>query len=393
MYTKQRYTRVSAGVIKLMYFLLYAGFASWMTYFFVYMKDDCHLGGVEIGTLAASQQLNNLVFLPLWGMIADRYGRRKIFLLTLGVSSILLLVFMIQGSFWFYLVCVLVFSAIYNPVASLLDGIALELCAESGATVSYGNMRLWASLGWAMSAAITGWLVSPQWLFTIFPAASIILLVTWVTGLFFYKKKSVIARDTSVSVSALWHLVTHDSRLLLFFIFISMFYVLNAPIMMFINLYYKEIGGTNMHIGMAFAVQSVCELPFFFWGDRLVGRYGAKQLMLFSMVVAAVRMFLYGATSSPWVAIGIGGLHGITLGLFLVAVVAYAHSIIPPAQKSTGQSLLYTFLGLGACLGNLANGFFKDFLSLRAAMVINACLIVMLVAGASVMLRYRGTRR
>jgi PPP family 3-phenylpropionic acid transporter len=85
---------------------------------------------------------------------------------------------------------------------------------------------------------------------------------------------------------------------------------------MFINLYYTEIGALNTQIGIAFAVQSICELPFLFFGALLIEKYGVKRIIIFTLLVAALRMFLYGLTTNPWIAIAIGCTHGITLGLF-----------------------------------------------------------------------------
>lgn len=79
MYTQHQYSKYSVGAIKLLYFLIYVGMAAWSTQFYAFLERERALSGVQIGTLAAVQQINNLIVLPVWGMISDRYGKRKVF--------------------------------------------------------------------------------------------------------------------------------------------------------------------------------------------------------------------------------------------------------------------------------------------------------------------------
>lgn len=379
MYTLSKYENASARTIKAMYFIIYVGFASWLTLFYVYLKDDCHLSGFQVGCIAAVQQINNIFFLPLWGMVADKYGKKKVFLLLLGLSVCFLLFFMIKGPFVYYLLFMIVFTAIYNPLPSLLDSIAIEMSKTSKTNISFGEIRLWASAGWALSSALTGLLVTEKNMQIIFPVATSFLIITWIIALKYLKQPVIKKTHSSLSIRTIFDLLNHDKRLLSLFVLILVFHIFNSPTLMLINLYYNEIGGTNSHIGLAFAIQSVFELPFFFWGQKIVDRFNAKRIIIFCMLVASFRMFLYGLTSHPVLAIAIGSLHGITLGLLAVALVDIIHSIVPQNQNSTGQSLMYVFMGIGTSLGNLINGYLKDSITLRNAMLLNSAFVLMLV--------------
>jgi MFS transporter, PPP family, 3-phenylpropionic acid transporter len=379
MYTLSSYSKNSVGLVKLLYFLLYAAAAAWSTYFYVFLENERALSGTQIGLLAAVQQINNIVFLPLWGMISDRYGKRKVFLFLLASSLMLLLGFLFHGDFVFYLCFIILFSAVNNPIGALIDSFAIEKAKETLVNSSYGKMRLWASLGWSISAFVTGYFIKATSINYIFPLASAMLLVTWIIAYVYLNKKRDNKSDIRPSVTAIKTVFAGNKNLLLFFIFILFYYIFNAPTLMFINLYYTEIGALNTQIGIAFAVQSLCELPFLFFGARIIEKYGVRKVIIFTLLVAALRMMLYGFTSNPWFAIAIGCTHGITLGLFLVAAIEYTHRIVPQSQSSTGQTLLYTFLGIGTSIGNIINGAMKDHFSLRLSMKLNAILILLLV--------------
>jgi len=389
MNTKVLFEKRSAIVIKTMYFLVYAASAAWSTFFFVYLKNDCHLSGFQVGLLAAVQQINSIIFLPLWGMIADRYGKKKTFLLLLGLSFVLLQGFMLKGNFLFYLLFIIIFSAINNPLALLIDSFAIDESHHTAKQVSYGQMRLWASTGWALSSVLTGILVRPQSMIYIFPIASALFAIAWLMHLVWYKQQNSNITTATPSFKTVKALLTEQPRLLWFLLFVLVFQIFNSPTLMFINMYYNEIGGTMSQIGIAFAVQSVFELPFFFWGHKLILKYGSRQVLFFTMLVAALRLCLYGLTANPWVAIMIGSLHGITLGLFYVAVVDYVHSIVPHNQTSTGQSIMYVFLGIGTSIGNLLNGYCNDTMTLKTGMLLNAAMVLLLVLATMTYLRWR----
>src|SRR5690606_32310556 len=258
---------------------------------------------------------------------------------------------------------------------------------------TYGEMRLWASMGWAVASLSTGYFVEKSSsLSIIFIIASCVLAVTWIVSFLYLNKKREVRSNQAPSFKTLKTVLFNNQKLFYFFILIMVYYILNSPTLMFINLYYKEIGATNTQIGIAFAVQSIFELPFMFYGKRILNRFGVRRVIMATMVVAAVRMLLYGMTSNPWVAITIGVTHGITLGLFIVAVIEYTHHIVPPSQNSTGQTLMYTFLGIGTSVGNFFNGVLKDSIGLKNAMIIDAVLVVFLVVGAYLFLFFRKSK-
>ncbi|MCQ2607688.1 MAG: MFS transporter [Bacteroidales bacterium] len=404
MLTEHQYSTKSVRAIKLLYFLLYVGMAAWSTQFYAFLERDRALTGVQIGFIAAVQQVNNLIVLPIWGMICDRYGKRRIFLVLLAIAALLIEGFLYTGSFWFYLGFIILFTSLYNPLAALVDTFALEKNNQSVVHSSYGAMRLWASFGWAVSSFGTGFLIKQLGLSfgVIFPVTTIFFVLSWIVAFFSISKKHEVKTSKSPSFRTLFELLLNNKKLLLFFLFCFVYYIFNAPILNMINIYYSEIcakyypelsevdlnARIGFIVGLAFALQSFCELPFMLYANKIVERFGTKKVIFFTLFVAALRMFLYGMSSNPWFSVVVGSLHGVTLGLFWAAAIGYVHSLVPVDQCSTGQMLFNTFLALGTCLGNLVTGTMKDTISLQSGMQMNALLIVLLILGGILVNRY-----
>jgi MFS transporter, PPP family, 3-phenylpropionic acid transporter len=301
--------------------------------------------------------------------LADRYGRKRIFTLALAVSALSISGFMLGQSFMYFVLFMLAFTFIYNPMTSLIDSIALDIC-ENDSSVTYGQLRLWASIGWATSTLATGYFIQWVGISYIFVLAAALLTITWAVVAFLYRPITPKNLPKGISPKLVASLIKDNPQLLFFLLLITGFTIFSSPIHLFINLYYSEIGASSQQMGIAFAVQSICELPFFFYGNKIVARYGIKRTFIFTMAVTAVRMLLYSQTANPTLAILIGSSHGICLALYLVSMVSYVHRIVPPHLKSTGQSLIYTAMAAGICAGNLLTGYIQDIASIQSAMLI-----------------------
>ncbi|MFA9388478.1 MAG: MFS transporter [Prolixibacteraceae bacterium] len=375
-------------IIKLLFFLAYASGAVWLSYFYVYLKDGAGLTGIEIGIIAGFQQFNNIFVLPVWGMLADKYGRKRMLLYSIGLTMLLLPFFVILKGALLFILFMFVLTLVYNPLASLIDTIGLDYEAQSEGKTSYGEIRLWASVGWGLSSFLTGTFIHEGNLYLIFPVASLLFLLTWIILFTMYKPLKVKVNLNKMQRGIIWYTLRNERVLFLFLLLVFFYSIFSAPIYLMINVYFLDIGAANQLIGLAFLVQGLSELPFFFFGKRLVEKYGSKNVFLFAMAGTAIRMFAYGLNSSPAVAVGIGAMHGISIGLFFVSVISFVHKIIPAEMRSTGQSLFYTFYAVGVAFGNLLTGVLYDYFPMRTVMTLNASAIVLLVLMVFVTKKY-----
>lgn len=366
-------------VIRLIFFLTYAAGAAWLSYFNLFLKQYIGLTDGQIGIITAVQQINTLLLLPFWGMIADRFGRKNILAINMFLVTILLYGFVIQKTFISILAFTYLFTLFFNPIVSLVDSIALDYMEQSGKS-SYGSIRLWASIGWAVSSVITGYLVKPEKIYLIFPIASSILLLNWLILKFIYHPLKIIKNLQSLKLKHLGEIILKDKRLTIILIIMFFYGIFSAPIHLFINVYYAEIGAANYHIGYAYAFQALSEVPFFYFGKKIIKWTGSRRMIVIVMVITSMRMFAYSITTNPWIAISIGTVHGISLALFLVAFISFVHQFIPPEWRATGQSFIYAFyFGGGMAFGNLWTGFVADHIGMSGAMVVEGILTLALV--------------
>jgi PPP family 3-phenylpropionic acid transporter len=366
-------------VIRMIFFLTYAAGAAWLSYFNLFLKQYVGLTDGQIGIVTAIQQINTLLLLPFWGMVADRFGRKNILVFNMILVTILLYGFIFQLIFISVLAFTYLFTLFYNPIVSLVDSIALDYLEQSGKS-SYGSIRLWASIGWAVSSVITGYFVRPEKIYLIFPIASSVMLLNWLILKFIYRPLKIIKNLQSLKLKHLGEIIMKDKRLAIILLIMFFYGIFSAPIHLFINVYYAEIGAAYYHVGYAYAFQALSEVPFFFFGRKIIEWTGSRRMIVITMLVTSLRMFAYSATTSPWIAISIGTIHGISLALFLVAFISFVHQFIPPEWRATGQSFVYAFyFGGGMAVGNLWTGFLANHIGMGGAMFVEGTLTLVLV--------------
>jgi len=352
------------------YFLVLGAFSAWQSFFNLHL-DGIGFNSMQIGMLNAVFISASALVVPFWGVFADRYGGNRVLLLLTTVCA--LMVFLIGETLEFYwmFIFVAVVSVFHQPSGAVVDGLAMQF-VKGNPRFSYGQLRLWSSVGYATFSLIVGYLAR-QGTAIIFKVSAGLFLLLSLFNLFTLPAKPVTGKNL-VNFRSLG-IFFRNQQMLLFLLIILFFGIAVAPLMQFINLYYSDIGASESFIGWVFFVQAIPEIPAFFIGARIVKRIGAEKMILLSMGVSLLRMVVYGLISVPEVAILFSIFHCITIAFFLLGVVEYIQDRTPDHLRTTGQALIWAFhFGAGVSLGNISLGYLRDATGMLKAMHIHALL-------------------
>jgi PPP family 3-phenylpropionic acid transporter len=362
------------------YFFLNGAFASWQSFFNLHL-DHIGFSSMQIGILGALFISTAALVIPFWGMLADKYGNNRIVLLL--TTACALVVFLIGRtlSFQWMFAFVLLISVFHQPSGAVVDGMAAGFVRENP-RFSFGQFRLWSSVGYASLSLLVGYLVR-QGTGVIFKISAGLFVFLALFNLVTLPRKPVTNRILVNFRS--FGLFFRNAPLLVFLLLILFFGMAIAPLQQFINLYYLDIGASNSFIGWVFFVQAIPEIPAYFVASRMVRRTGSEKVILFAMAVSMLRMVFYGLISSPSLAIFFSIFHCITIAFFLVGVVEYVQDRTPVHLRTTGQALIWAFhFGAGLTLGNISLGYLRDAVGMNTAMLVHAgmaLIILVLTAG------------
>ncbi len=369
------------------YFLMLGAFASWQSFFNVHL-DAIGFTSMQIGAVNAIFISTSAIVVPFWGMLADKFGNNRVLLLLSGVCAVM--VFLIGRTlvFQWMVVFVAVISVFHQPSGAVVDGMTMGFVRQNP-RFTFGQFRLWSSAGYATLSLVTGYLARND-TGVIFTVSAVMFLLLSLFNLFTLPQIPVTGR--SLVTFSSFGIFFRNRRMLLFLLIIFFYGIASAPLLQFINLYYKDIGASAEFIGVVFFVQAIPEIPAFIVGSRLTRRIGAERIILLSMSVSLFRMVLYGLISDPQVAIFFSIFHCITIAFFLLGVVEWVQARTPDHLRTTGQALIWAFyFGAGVTFGNLSLGYLRDTTGMLRAMHWHAGMAVVMVVLSVVF--FKSTRR
>ena len=360
--------------LPLFYFLVLGAFAGWQSYYNLHL-DGIGYSSMQIGILNAVFIATSALVVPFWGMLADKYGGNRILLLLSMVCA--LMVFLIGETFKFHwmLMLIAVVSVFHQPSGAVVDGLTVGFVRRNP-RYSYGQFRLWTSVGYASISLIVGYLAR-QGTDIIFKVSAGLFLLLSLINLLTLPAKPVTGKSL-VTFRSLG-IFFRNYQMFLFLLIIFFLGIAVAPLMQFINLYYNDIGASASFIGWVFFLQAIPEIPAYILGTRIVKRIGAEKMILLSIFVSMLRLLMYGFITVPEIAIIFSVFHCITVAFFLLGVVEYIQQRTPDHLQSTGQALIWAFhYGAGVSVGNIILGYLRDATGMLNAMHIHGLLTLVI---------------
>jgi len=375
------------GLLRLLYFLYYGSNAAWFPFFNVYLQQ-LGLSGLQIGALAGLRPAVTVVSQPLWGVIADLWGRRRTLLLTTLLGAAAVLGFAWRGGFWFFAAWSVVYALLSNPTGPLIDSLALDYL-EQEQRLSFGRLRMWGAIGWAVLAYVAGQVIAGRDIRLVFFFGAVAMLAGWALAL----RTSRPAGEFAGALGRSWRdlgPLLRNRRLLVFLALITLLQVGASSVFGFFPMYMNDLGASSRLIGLAFGIQGMSELPVYLIAAALIRRAGPVRTLVIAFLLTAIRPLLYSFISQPAPAVALQLLHG-TFSLLLVASVEYVNRLVPRAWRATGQALFWAaHMGAGAILGNLLSGFLYDRLGVQGMYRVSGLIILAVALAAWLALRRDG---
>ena len=348
-------------LMRLYYFVYFCGNASinpFITLFYV----SRHLSGTEIGLIGTTSALAGLVSAPFWGRMNDTIRRpRRIIQIALCVNS-LAYFFLSQQTAFLYMAIIIGFNALISSgVDPLMSSHSIRIAGESGS--GFGSVRLWGSLGWAIMAPISGWIVQRTSLLTIF--TEYILLMLLAASILFFIKDGAKQPEMSEAMPATVRLplrqviseILHNRELMVLLVASVILWVgTNGP-SKFESVYLQQLGAGEASIGWVNTMGAVFEVPSMLLADRVMRRRSPTftlhigyllYILGFTIIVVApsvTTFFIYRA------------IGGIGLGFYLISFTNFIARRAPGQQTATVLAFYsVTFAGIINLLASPLSG-------------------------------------
>ncbi|KAI8506308.1 hypothetical protein Bbelb_157350 [Branchiostoma belcheri] len=265
-------------------------------------------------------------------------------------------------TFWILFFLLVPAQALQNASRPQADAHTMQLLKNNPS--DYGKQRLWGAVGFGLASVIAGFAMDNfsegrqnqdetdySVTFYMFAGFGTATLLTVAFG--FEKWRQARPQKMFQSLQRLLRRPNELLFLVIMFIIGSSF----GAKANFLFWYLKDIGGSQLLLGLALMISCMGELPFMFFSGKLIRKIGHQQVFQLALFCYAVKFLSYSLIPSPWWVLAIEPLHGITFGAMFSASVTYASLIAPPGMETTMQSIVSAVqFGVGYASGALIGG-------------------------------------
>lgn len=352
--------------IRIQYFLYFGVLGIYLPYFNLYCY---HLGfsGAQIGGLSAVRSVVMVFFSLVWGLLADRFHRRRgIFIFCSVGSALIWASFLFTVDFWLMLMITVVYIAFYAPIISFLEAFTMDQLENRKA--AYGRIRVWGSISFIMVVIVLGRVID---LFPIRLTVVLILAGSLVQAAGALRMPGAPSDRQPFAIAALGSLLNRQVIVFLASGFLML--VGHGAYYGFFSIHLENLGYSRTFIGVAWAVASLAEILVMVKSEALFKRYSLEKVLIFSFAVAAVRWSVLYFARSPALILSVQTLHAVTYGTFHMASIIWIDRLAPVQAKTVGQSVNNAVqYGLGLMAGFFLNGFLYERIGSAALFLMSA---------------------
>ncbi|MDN4627647.1 3-phenylpropionate MFS transporter [Erwinia sp. PsM31] len=285
----------SAWWLGLGYFTYFFTYGVWLPFWAVWLKGiglDAEKIGLLLGVGMVSRFTGSL-------LIASRVTTPSRLISVLRLLAGLSLLFALGfwfSAFWVWILLIMIgFNLFFSPLVPLSD--ALAATWQRQIAMAYGPVRLWGSLAFVISSALTGVLVnafSYQAILWLLCAGTAAML-----GGMLLRPATPPQGSDKVVARAGWQ----DWQRLLksswrFLLCVTLMQGAHAAYYGFSAIWWQDAGYSASVVGYLWSLGVVAEIIVFASSNRLFGRWTARDLLLLSGVCALIRWSLMASTTA-----------------------------------------------------------------------------------------------
>ena len=338
------------------YFFYFAALGALVPYWGLYLKQ-LGFSAIEIGELMAIPMATKFLAPYVWGWIGDHLGQRMVVvrLGSLLTSLIFFSVFWLHG-FWELGLAMALFSFFWNAVLPQFEVVTLQYLKERVAR--YARIRVWGSIGFIITVLLLGMAVDQTGPRVILPVLFGVYCAIWISTLF------VRDPDPGSHAGAQPSIITvlRQPPVIAFFLVCFLLQAGHGTYYTFYSIYMEEVGYSKTLIGQLWALGVVAEVVVFLFMHRLLQRFGARKMLLISLLLAAARWVLIGNYPDSLMTMLLAQtLHAATFGSFHASAIHLVHHYFTGRHQGRGQALYSSLsFGAGGAIGSLYSGFLWD---------------------------------
>ncbi|GGA44787.1 MFS transporter [Paenibacillus physcomitrellae] len=369
-------------------FLVNAGMTMITPFLSLYLAQNLHVEGEKAlglwaGLIFAANFATSFMFQPLWGKLADKYGR-KIMLLRSGFGMAVVITLMgFATAPWQLLVLRMLNGTIsgFNPAAVSLIS---STTPKKNIGFAMGIIQSGTVAGTILGPLLGGLMANYVGFRPIFYITGALLFAASLLALFLVREKfdrEEAAKRDEVSVLAGFRELGKTPQLpALFAVTFLLQFAMISP-MSILPLYVEKLHGSSLNLpfwaGFVSAVTGLSNMI----SSPILGKFsdkvGAHKILTFALIGASITLIPQAFVGSVWQLAAVRFLMGVCMGGLLPSVNALIRMYTPDGMESRAFGFNSSTLALGNMLGALIGGFLSGYIGIEGLFVISGVLLLL----------------
>jgi len=297
--------------------------------------------------------LSRLLSPPLWGALADKhFGPRKLVRINTWVAGLAMLGLAFARGLWPTAICFAVWAFFSSSLVPLVEAGTYQMLGARAA--SFGYVRVFGSIGFALSALGVGFSKLDPGMVTPFVGASLGYLAAGLVS----RKLSEYAIISRASLRPAVLALLRRRDVLLLWLGSMLYYAAHGIFDMYFGPFARTLPGVRTElVSMAWGLGVVAEVIVFFFVPRWLSGRLMRWLLPGSALVAALRWWLTAQVTSASQVLMLQPLHAITFGVWYLAFVHENQAEAPAHMRATVQGIAVACLGMGTMSAIVVGGY------------------------------------
>jgi DHA1 family multidrug resistance protein-like MFS transporter len=381
-------------------FLVMAGITMIIPFLSLYLEKDLgltdnHVIGVWAGFIFAANFVTSFLFQPLWGKLADRYGR-KLMLLRSGFGMSIVMVLMGFANAPWQLLALRMLNGIISGYTPAAVALVSATTPKERTGFAMGTLQSGGTAGTILGPFIGGLLADSFGFRPIFYITGTLLFMASVISWLMVREnfdRTAAALKQQVTVFKGFRdlMVIRQLPVLLTVTFLIQFAMLSPMPLM--PLYVQKLHGTTENlafyagfVGSVTGISNMICAPLL---GRLSDRIGSSRILFVSLAGAGVMLIPQAFVGSVGQLLACRFLLGCFMGGLIPTVNSLIRRHTPDGMESRSYSFNGSALSLGNMMGPIMGGALSGYIGIEGLFLLSAVLLLGTCAWATYALRSR----
>lgn len=359
-------------------FIGFTGFTLVMPFLPLYFQL---LGVSDVGEIAMWSGLSlgvtpalTALLAPLWGRLADRYGR-KIMVVRSLVSFVIVMSAMAFVTRAWHVFALRALQGLFAGYGALTLTMAADSAPRDRMAYAIGFVQTAQRLGPAIGPIIGGAIAQMVGMRNTFLVTAVFYLIAVILVIFMYREPPVhhAGDDESGGRVSFRNVLAFENFILLMAVVFGLQFVDRSfgPIL---PLYVTELGTPRDRValvsGVLFSIAAGAGAIGHHFCGRLLKRLTARAVIAGSVSIGAAGALIYVLAGNTWLLVLGTPIFGIAIGVATTAAYTAASSVMPGTARGAGFGLLTTASLTGLALSPIVSGILGA-TSIRAVFVLD----------------------